>query len=579
MNNHHNNNKNELSPIETNPVRPIITTNNSTPTSRIKSRQRIRSFFNRTTTLNNTSSSSSSMSTATTSIINMFRSSFQETTSEEIINSGDNRVGGTSINDMRKTVDFHQYGKRCIIVGYNEECYAFKRLSELIEHVKKDVQQEEKDKNDTMAVIHHLNDFTKHSPVWIDIQCPSNNDLKIMEKYFGLHPLTSEDILVNTELNEKWENFKDYMYVIFVGQVDDELPVPPNTNMQHAVQDEMSGGYETCLHILVYENVVITVHEYPVKGLDVLLRRIEVEHETDSLLTGSTSTNRFNTNEEKQPQDLSLLMRDYDAQRSAKRYIHSTTSTYYSNSTSSTSTDHHHRQNSITSSEIVFINTEEDIQQTSEDNQPTWSRQGRRLHLPSCDWILYAWLDNLVDMYIPVVDSFVLDVDSIDEMVFALQKSEQDDLLRRIGVSKRNIVTLSRLLLPKRKLTTYLISHTGTFISDHVRFYLRDVMDHLEICLEKLEVARENLAQAHNNYMTKVQIDIFEASGRTDDLMNRITLMAAFWGPVNLIAGMWGMNVKVPGQIYNNLYPFFGLFCSMTIITLLLMIMFRNKFV
>lgn len=471
---------------------------------------------------------------------------------------------GTNIDDIRKTSNFHQYGKRFIIVGLNYECHTFRTLRELINHI-------------TSVSANKIEEVSKplkfEDPVWIDIQNPSITDMKMMEKYFCLHPLTTEDI-INLDTGEKWELFSDYMFVVFTGQVDDEAPPPPTLAKTLVHQLHHQSGNETQLNILVFKDYVITIHDRPIKGLDLLMKRIETEFEFD-IETGKI--------ESKQP------MYKYDIGRAAAKKTsidRSTTKSGKQKPSKSTTTQSsaYSEEPSEENLKIPILSGESQVNYNTEAQGPPLpppapKRVNKRTHIPSSDWILYAFLDAMVDMYIPFVDSLMLEVDNLDELVFLLEQSEQSDLLKRLGLAKRNVVTLRRLLFPKQKMTAYLASQPIRFLSHNVQLYLRDVLDHLQICLEKLEVARENLNQAHNNYLTKVQIEIAEASSRTDAFMNRITVIASLLGPLTLISSVWGMNVKVPGQDDDGYWWFFGICAGMLVVTLILAILLRNKLI
>lgn len=61
-----------------------------------------------------------------------------------------------------------------------------------------------------------------------------------------------------------------------------------------------------------------------------------------------------------------------------------------------------------------------------------------------------------------------------------------------------------------------------------------------------------------------------ERAEETNDVLGKLTVLGTIVLPMNIITGMWGMNVKVPGQDYDGLAWFwsitaglfgFGLFC------------------
>jgi Mg2+ and Co2+ transporter CorA len=443
-------------------------------------------------------------------------------------------------------------------------------LTELINYINRESNQKSIEEGVT-----HVLKFEE--PVWIDVQNPSISDMKMMEKFFGLHPLTTEDI-INLDTGEKWELFSEYMFVVFTGQVDDEVPPPPSITKLLPSSYQHHTSTETQLNILVFPDYVITIHDRPIKGLDLLMRRIETEFEFDiDKERASDPLYKFDiprSNVKRPVTTLASLVpvftkHDEDVTLPIPRIDSSSTLLQHDNNISVNSP----------APEEENQNAQSPPKPSSDLAPPPSPTSSKRTHIPSSDWVLYAFLDAMVDMYIPFVDSLVLEVDNLDELVFLLSQQEQGDLLKRLGLSKRNVVTLRRLLLPKQKMTTYLASQPIKFLSHTVQLYLRDVLDHLQICLEKLEVARENLNQTHNNYLTKVQIEIAEASGRTDEFMNRITVIASLLGPLTLVSSIWGMNVKVPGQDDPSLKWFFGINCGMLVLALILVIFLRNKLI
>lgn len=49
---------------------------------------------------------------------------------------------------------------------------------------------------------------------WLDVLCPTDQEMKVISKVFGIHPLTTEDILME-ESREKIELFRNYYLVCF----------------------------------------------------------------------------------------------------------------------------------------------------------------------------------------------------------------------------------------------------------------------------------------------------------------------------------------------------------------------------
>ncbi|KAI0462363.1 hypothetical protein LJB42_004454 [Komagataella kurtzmanii] len=56
--------------------------------------------------------------------------------------------------------------------------------------------------------------FGTEATWWLDCVCPTDNEMKVLAKAFGIHPLTAEDIRMQ-ERREKVELFKNYYFVCF----------------------------------------------------------------------------------------------------------------------------------------------------------------------------------------------------------------------------------------------------------------------------------------------------------------------------------------------------------------------------
>jgi len=56
------------------------------------------------------------------------------------------------------------------------------------------------------------------------------------------------------------------------------------------------------------------------------------------------------------------------------------------------------------------------------------------------------------------------------------------------------------------------------------------------------------LARSHGNYLAQINIRMNERQEQTADVLGRLTVLGTIVLPMNIITGLWGMNVWVPGQ-------------------------------
>lgn len=56
------------------------------------------------------------------------------------------------------------------------------------------------------------------------------------------------------------------------------------------------------------------------------------------------------------------------------------------------------------------------------------------------------------------------------------------------------------------------------------------------------------LARSHANYLAQINIRMNERQEQTADVLGRLTVLGTIVLPMNIVTGLWGMNVWVPGQ-------------------------------
>ncbi|KAI9011328.1 hypothetical protein BC832DRAFT_529368, partial [Gaertneriomyces semiglobifer] len=178
------------------------------------------------------------------------------------------------------------------------------------------------------------------------------------------------------------------------------------------------------------------------------------------------------------------------------------------------------------------------------------------------DWVNYALIDDITDSFMPVLRFIELEVDSIDDLVLILKESEQTDMLRRIGSARKKVLQLLRLLTSKSEVLRTVIKRSGERLSadNETSLYLGDIQDHVISMVQNLFHFEKTLARSHSNYLAQISIEITQASNRMNDVVLRMTALGSILLPMNLVTGLFGMNVWVPGQSFeDNLSWFFGI--------------------
>lgn len=284
---------------------------------------------------------------------------------------------------------------------------------------------------------------------WLDVTCPTDQEMKTLSKVFGIHPLTTEDIQME-ETREKIELFRNYYFVCF----------------RSFEQDPYSPTYLEPLnmYIIVFREGTLSFHFRGTPHPQNVRRRI----------------------------------------KQLKDYINVTS-----------------------------------------------------------DWISYALIDDITDAFGPLIQNIEYEVDSIDELVLILKEAEQSDMLRRIGTCRKKVMGLLRLMGNKADVVKGLSKRCNENWSvapkSDIGLYLSDIQDHITTSTQNLTHYEKILSRSHSNYLAQISIEMTDANNQINDVLSKLTALGTVLIPMNLVTGLWGMNVNVPGQEAAGLNWFFGI--------------------
>ncbi|KAI9470304.1 hypothetical protein BX667DRAFT_472887 [Coemansia mojavensis] len=196
-------------------------------------------------------------------------------------------------------------------------------------------------------------------------------------------------------------------------------------------------------------------------------------------------------------------------------------------------------------------------------------------------YIAYALVDDITDTLAPEMRSIELEVDAADELVLILSTNEQSDMLKRIGSARRKILTLWRLLQGKpdviRAFSRLMDRQAALDEMTRIAHYLSDVYDHLVSLVGSSSHCDMVLSRAHSNYLARLSLGLGESTVETNLFASRWTVIGAILVPLNVVTGLWGMNVKVPGQDREDLRDFFLILAGCMAFVLVVIVWARYK--
>jgi magnesium transporter len=77
------------------------------------------------------------------------------------------------------------------------------------------------------------------------------------------------------------------------------------------------------------------------------------------------------------------------------------------------------------------------------------------------------------------------------------------------------------------------------------------------------------LSRAYSNYLAQINIRMNERSERTNDVLSTLTVLGTIVLPMNIVTGLWGMNVLVPGQDGDKLDWFWAITAGLVLFGLM----------
>lgn len=101
-----------------------------------------------------------------------------------------------------------------------------------------------------------------------------------------------------------------------------------------------------------------------------------------------------------------------------------------------------------------------------------------------------------------------------------------------------------------------------------IGLYLGDIQDHVVTMMSNLGHFEKMLSRSHANYQAQLTVAYLASGNRANAVLSKITLLATILVPLNLICGLFGMNVPVPGRSSESLGWFFGILGVIAMIVL-----------
>ena len=180
-------------------------------------------------------------------------------------------------------------------------------------------------------------------------------------------------------------------------------------------------------------------------------------------------------------------------------------------------------------------------------------------------YLLYKIVDTCVDASFPMLRKMGAKLDQLEDDIF---EGRSDKIVQDISNVKQEIINFRRVVRPMRAVLRDLERTKQRYLADDLDIYFDDITDAAERIWDVLENYKE-VAEALEDSNESV------LSHRLNDSLRILTAVSVILLPLTLIASIFGMNVKVPGE--GQLEAFWFLMLIMAAVLIGMVVFFRRR--
>jgi magnesium transporter len=182
--------------------------------------------------------------------------------------------------------------------------------------------------------------------------------------------------------------------------------------------------------------------------------------------------------------------------------------------------------------------------------------------------LLYGILDRTVDYIMRILARVGERIGEVEGRIFT---EDMRSIVEEISVIRRDVIALRRIIKPQIAVISNLERKDRSFIREGMEVYFGDILDGFSRAWDELEDHREIIESLS---ATSESI----TSYRINETIRALTVISVLLLPLSVIAGIYGMNVKLPfAAAGQNPYAFYGILVVMVAIIAGLLLFFRWK--
>jgi magnesium transporter len=157
-----------------------------------------------------------------------------------------------------------------------------------------------------------------------------------------------------------------------------------------------------------------------------------------------------------------------------------------------------------------------------------------RVMRQGADFLVHAMIDALIDNVMPAIDRMTEIAEEIEEQVV---RNPHPSTLEAVLKLKRSAIRLHRVMAPQREVLNRISRGEFRLVSGDARIFFRDIYDHIVRIEDLNQTVRDMTDNALATYLSSV-------ANRQNEVMKVLSIVAAIFLPLTLLAGIYGMNFE-----------------------------------
>jgi magnesium transporter len=176
------------------------------------------------------------------------------------------------------------------------------------------------------------------------------------------------------------------------------------------------------------------------------------------------------------------------------------------------------------------------------------------------DFLAYAIIDTLIYNVLPTVDRMSEVAGEIEEEAILIPRQATLEATLKL---KHSTLRIHRVMAPQREVLNRLSRGEFPIIKAEAQIFYRDIYDHLV----RIEDLNQNIQDRADNALA---IYLSSVANRQNETMRILSMVAAIFLPLSLVAGIYGMNFEYMPELkwswgYFAVLTFMGVVISIAI--------------